>query len=140
MFDKPLLDFALPITLLFASLLAIIFIALSVVVVRGRFIHRVSIGAGGKLPLERAMRIHANFAEYIPLALILLGLLEISGHRPGFLYALGTVLVVSRILHIVGMSLPKAPNPFRMFGMFGTWGVILVQAVAGLVATLASAG
>lgn len=132
MFDKPLLDIALPITLLFASVLALIFLALSVVVVRGRFLHRVSIGAGGKLPLERAMRIHANFAEYVPLALILLGLLEISGHRPGFLYALGTVLVVARILHIVGMSLPKAPNPFRMFGMLGTWGVLLVEALAGL--------
>lgn len=132
MFDKSLLDVALPITLLFASLLALIFLALSVVVVRGRFIHHVSIGAGGKLPLERAMRIHANFAEYTPLALILLGLLEISGHRPDFLYALGTVFVMARILHIIGMSLRKAPNAFRMFGILGTWLVILVQAIAGL--------
>src|SRR5690606_35232509 len=64
----------LPITLAFASLNALIFIFLSILVVRGRFKERVSVGAGGKTSLELKIRAHGNFAEYVPLALFLLAL------------------------------------------------------------------
>ena len=54
----------------YAALLALLFIALSIRTIRARRAHKVAIGTGGHAAVERAMRVHANFAEYVPLALL----------------------------------------------------------------------
>lgn len=126
----------LPITLAFASLNALIFIFLSILVVRGRFKERVSVGAGGKTSLELKIRAHGNFAEYVPLALFLLALLEVNDQPQALLCILGTALTVGRISHAIGLRTPVAPNPFRFVGTLLTWVVITVAAVMGLYLTL----
>ena len=61
---------------IYAAPLAFLYIALAINVIRLRFKHRVSLGAGEVPKLERAIRAHGNFAEYVPFALLLIGLSE----------------------------------------------------------------
>jgi len=60
----------MPITALYAGLLAPLFILLSIRVIDVRRTARISIGHGDDPELLRRMRVHANFAEYAPFALI----------------------------------------------------------------------
>jgi len=66
------------ITSTYAAILAIVFVVLSVRVVMQRCAVQVSLGDGGNLSLLRRQRAHANFAEYVPLALILMALTELA--------------------------------------------------------------
>lgn len=122
---------ALPITLATASVCAFMFVALSARVVRDRFRHRVTLGDGGKPELIADIRAHANFAEYVPLALILLGLLEQAGASRTALIAYGVLLVAFRAAHVIGIPM-KAPNPYRAVGAAGTFGLLIVAGVYGL--------
>ncbi len=63
----------------YAALLALLFMVLSVRVMRERGRARVAIGTGGNIALERRIRVHGNFAEYVPLALLLLAFMELRG-------------------------------------------------------------
>lgn len=84
----------MPITALYASLLALLFVALSVRVIGLRRLSGVALGDGGKADLMRRMRVHANFAEYVPLALVLLGFAESLGTPSPFLHLLGLTLLL----------------------------------------------
>jgi uncharacterized membrane protein YecN with MAPEG domain len=67
------------ITPFYAALLALLYVGLAVRVIQLRRSERVALGDGGRQSLQRATRVHANFAEYVPLALILLVLAELTG-------------------------------------------------------------
>jgi uncharacterized membrane protein YecN with MAPEG domain len=101
----------------YAAALGLLFALLSVrsLLLRRRL--RVALGDGGNEQLLRATRAHANFAEYAPLALLLLVLAEQAG-APGLaLHALAASLVLGRALHAWGISrVPERP-PYRVAGM-----------------------
>ncbi len=65
------------ITPAYAAIFAFIFVALSVRTLRLRRQLRVAIGYGNEPKLERAARAHANFAEYVPISILLIYFLEI---------------------------------------------------------------
>lgn len=124
----------LPVTLANACILSLIYLALVVRVGQGRFLHKVALGDGGNPDMLVRMRTHANFAEYVPLILILMGLIETSNGNLLILTAMGVLLVIFRILHALGMPRP-APNFLRASGAGGTmlllaglalWGLFLV--------------
>lgn len=119
------------IVLLYAGALALLLVALSLNVVRLRWKHRVGIGTGNVEELECAARAQANFAEYVPLALLVLALLEASGLAGWSVHALGLALLVGRLLHAVGLSGSSGPSRARQIGILLTW---LVLVVGGLVA------
>ena len=48
----------------YAAALALIFVGLSIRVIRGRGLHRVNLGSGGVDDMERRIRAHGNFAEH----------------------------------------------------------------------------
>lgn len=136
----------LPVTLAASGFLGVILIALSLNVVAARANAKVSIGDGaaevirlGKEAsaprLQIAIRSHANFAEYVPLALILIGGLEAAGAAHWLVKLLAILLVVGRIGHPIGMMRP-APNPFRAGGVLLTWLVIGWAAVEALTIAL----
>jgi uncharacterized protein len=110
-------DSAVPIVSLYASLLALVFVALSVRTLRLRRQLRIPVGDGGNPALLRAMRAHGNFAEYVPLSLLLIGLLEHSGVRPWWIHGLGLSLLVGRLVHAVGVSRVKERYMYRVVGM-----------------------
>jgi uncharacterized membrane protein YecN with MAPEG domain len=120
------------ITLLYASILALLLLVLTLRVVYLRRTLLVALGAGEHRRLEKAIRAHANLVEYVPLALILMALLEQQGAPPWQLHALGATLVVSRHLHAWGLSLHAGPSVGRIVGTTGTLLVLLAAGVLGL--------
>ncbi len=123
------------VTLLYASLLALLLLLLSwqVVVQRRRF--KVGVGTGGQEPLELAVRAHANFTEYVPLALLMLLVLELGAGVPVWLlHLLGVMLVVGRAMHgLLGLNRGAGASPGRFYGTLLTWLMLLMSAVAGLI-------
>ncbi|MBV2129265.1 MAPEG family protein [Arsukibacterium indicum] len=117
-------------TALYAGILAILFIVLSIRVITRRNQYQVAIGSDGQILLERAIRVHANFAEYVPFALLLMFLAEYSGLAPLYLHILGVALLVGRLSHAYGVSQQQEPLKFRVFGMILTFTVLLLAALA----------
>ena len=83
------------VTPLFASIFALMYLYLSFGVIKFRLKHQVSLGTGEHSDLEKAMRTHGNFAEYVPLCLILLFLLENLTLSTNLAFWLGCLLLVS---------------------------------------------
>jgi hypothetical protein len=113
----------LPITALFAALLTGLYLALCFRVIGQRRAHRIALGTGHPA-LERAYRAQANFAEYVPLGLILLGLLEGLGAPGALVVALGLALAAGRGLHAFGISQEPEVLRLRVTGMMLTFGML----------------
>lgn len=120
---------SLEITALYAALLGLLFILLSARVSKYRLRGHVSLGDGNVAELGQAIRAHGNFAEYVPLALILLGLLEALGATMIMVHALGATLLLGRILHAYGMSQPNAVHSARKLGIVLTWLMIVAASL-----------
>ncbi len=119
-------------TMHYAGLFGLLFLALSLWVSMGRARFRVHHGDGGHQSLNRRIRAHANFAEYVPMALILIGLAEMAGTGAAAVRWLLIVLLVARIAHPFGMTAPEAsPRQFalRAPAMLATWAVLGYAAV-----------
>jgi uncharacterized membrane protein YecN with MAPEG domain len=114
-----------PITALYAALAGLMVLVLATLVVRGRWRHRVSLGTGTEPAMERAVRVHANFVEYVPLALLLMLLAELNGAAALLLHAAGVLLLASRVLHAYGLSRVSGRSFGRFYGTAGTWLTIL---------------
>lgn len=109
------------ITLLYAGLLGLLFLLLSFWVVKRRAQFKVMIGEGEAPELLAAIRTHGNFAEYVPLILLLMALCELAGAGALWLHLGGGMLLAGRMLHAIGMQIPKAPNLPRLFGTLLFW-------------------
>lgn len=107
---------ALPATLATAGMLGLVYLILSVRVIQGRYRHRVALGDAGNPELAALIRAHGNFAEYVPLLLVLMALVEVSGGPLVPLAGCGAALVAARVAHAVGMAIPRVPNPWRAVG------------------------
>jgi uncharacterized membrane protein YecN with MAPEG domain len=107
----------LMITSLYAALLTLLFVFLTVRTVSLRNKFRISIGDGSQPLLLRATRAHANFAEYVPLALLLIFFVEMHGAMAWLVHALGLALLVGRSLHAFGISQMAGKLQFRIMGM-----------------------
>jgi uncharacterized membrane protein YecN with MAPEG domain len=120
------------ITLLFASLHVVLLLCLLVPISRHRYRLRIGIGDGGDAALLRKIRVHANFIEYAPLALLMLGLLELSGLAAAWLWSLGAALLLGRVMHAVGFSRKSGYSFGRFYGTALTWLVLVAMVLAGL--------
>lgn len=87
------------VTPVYAAVPGLIFVALSIRTISMRRRHRVAVGDGGNAELRRAMRVHANFAEYVPLALLLIFFVEHDGTKTLLVHALCFALLSGRLLH-----------------------------------------
>lgn len=117
------------ITLLYAGLCAILVIFLAVRVVQWRFRHKIGLGDGGDRELQMRVRAHANAIENVPLALILLGGMELNGYNMVVIHGFGGVLVVSRMAHAWGLSHSSGTSKGRLFGSLFTWTLMVVMAL-----------
>ncbi len=96
------------ITLLYGGALALWFLVLSIRVIQGRSGKGgPSLGDGGDAMMQRRIRAHANFAEYVPLTLILIGFLEASGTAAWIVHGLGASLLVGRLMHGYAFAFTK---------------------------------
>ncbi len=120
------------ITPVIAAILTFLFIALSARVILMRGGSKILIGDGGDRTIQRRMRVHSNFAEYVPLALVLLLLLELQGVAPWLLWALGGMLVGGRVIHAYGVSQEPEPTRLRIAGMALTFTALAGSALGCL--------
>ena len=121
----------LPITLVTACVAALILIWLSFRVIGQRVKGEVLIGTGESEDLLFKVRTHGNFTEYVPLFLILLGLVEGGSGNATVLMAVAGIFIAARLLHIMGMG-SEANLTFRQLGMLGTFLSIATLSLYGL--------
>lgn len=117
------------ITALYAGLSGLLLLALAALVVARRRSAKIGIGVRDDRELERRVRAHGNASEYVPLALVLLLVAELSGLGSVWLHVAGIALVGSRVAHAFGLTRSAGTSPGRFVGTLGTWLVILALSV-----------
>ena len=120
--------------MIFASLFALMFVGLSIAVIRKRRALKIATGTGGSNEMEYAMRAHGNFAEYVPLALILLAGAELNNAPVWTIITIGTLLLIGRLLHAYGFlkSAKETHFKFRVSGMAVTFTSLILLALVNL--------
>ncbi|WP_380782553.1 MAPEG family protein [Sphingomonas sp. R86520] len=124
----------LPVTLTIAAAAAVVNLWLAFRIVPMRLKGNVLIGDDGNQRLQARMRAHANFTEYAPFILILIGLIELAGGSTTWLWIAGAVFVIARIAHAFGMDRTTSSAP-RAGGALVTWA--LMALLAGWALTIA---
>lgn len=121
----------LPITALYGSIMMIFALALSAKAGSFRGKSGISVLHGDPINMELAqrVRVHQNFLEYVPMAIILMGLLEINGGNTIFLHVFGVVLIIARYAHAIGLKHDNMGHTGRIIGAGGT---ALMSAAAAL--------
>lgn len=106
--------FFLPIALVTAGAAALLNFWLGLRVSRLRMSEKIMVGDGGNARLLARMRAQLNFAEYAPLVLILIALVELARGTQAWLWGVALLFIVGRVLHAFGMDGWK---PGRMIGI-----------------------
>lgn len=110
---------------LYSGILGLILIYLSYIVVGHRKKLGIGIGNGANNDLSRAIRVHANFIEYVPMALILLAVFVSNGGNSLVTHIMGSSLVIARLLHAYGLGKTINLSFGRLLGVILTWLVIV---------------
>ena len=119
-------------TSIIAAILTTIFVKLSFAVIGLRRKNKVGLGSGGYDDLERAIRAQGNFAEYVPIGLILIACLELNG-APWWLVILpGIALIIGRLIHAKGINEPPPNFSSRVLGMKFTFGTLITLVILNL--------
>ena len=121
----------LPITLTIAAAAALLNLWIAARAVAARYPQKILIGDGGNEVLAARMRAHANFNEYTPLFLILLGLIELAEGPMIWLWVVAILYILARILHVFGLDRTK-PNALRATGFMVSFVATLALAVYAL--------
>ncbi len=103
----------------YLAVLALIYAALAINVIRLRAGGRMPFGDGGDARLRNAIRAHGNFAEYVPIVALMVALLEMSGASPFRVHLWMAGLLLSRLLHPLGLAATPGSPQFRVFRIGG---------------------
>jgi uncharacterized protein len=127
MFDSSSLQSILPplITAPYAASLGFLFTLLSLRTLRLRRKLRIGLGDGGHPEMLRAIRVHANFAEYMPLCLGLMCLAELQAAPAWLMHAMGMALLIARLVHAYGLKQIEEKTKFRVIGVALTLSTLL---------------
>ena len=124
------------ITAFYLAILALIYAVLALQVARLRRDNLVLFGDAENAKLRTAIRVHANFIEYVPIITLLVALLEMSGMPPTRVHLLMGGLLLARLLHPMGMAARPGTwqfNAGRVGGILLTIAVLVAAAISGLV-------
>ncbi len=124
------------IIILYAGILGLMAVVLAAPagMLRGKL--GISIGDGGNPGLLLAMRRHGNFAEAVPILLIIIGYLEMNGVSATAIHSMGIVLVLSRVAHAIGLKADDIQNVLRGVGAGGTALLTVVASIWSIVVYL----
>ena len=124
----------IPTTLLYAALLAIfaLFLSFKAGSFRGKAGVSILYGEPANMELAQKVRVHQNFLEYVPMILILMGAIELSGGSPVYLHVVGVALIIARIAHALGLKHDNMAHIGRLIGAGGTALIMLVSALYAL--------
>lgn len=112
---------------LYSAIMALMMMLLSFNVILRRRSLGVAFGHGGHDPLERAIRVHGNFTEFVPLALILMFLAEDAGTMRWVIHVMGMLLILARLCHAWGLT--HGRMAFRALGVVLTM-IVLTSGAA----------
>ncbi len=117
------------ITAFYAALLGLFFVFLSFRVIGWRRLKSVELGHGEDSELLRRMRVHANFAEYVPFTLLLMAIGEsMTAPRP-LIHVVGLTLIAGRLMHAYGLSQTPHILRYRVGGMMLTFTALALSAI-----------
>jgi uncharacterized protein len=119
---------------IYAALLALYYIYLSFNVINVRRATQVALGDDENPQLQRVIRAHGNFIEYVPLAVILLFLAEYQGLASHYCHALGATILLGRVFHNLGIV--EKNLKYRQIGTIATFLTIVVSALIILLTRL----
>ena len=121
------------VSMITAGLLGLLLLFLGGYVIAGRVKFKIDLGDGGNEQMRQRMRAQANFVEYVPLALILIMLVETGTIGPGWLpVGMAAVLIVARLWHAQGLLSNPRTSAGRFVGTNLTALVILIGSVAAI--------
>jgi uncharacterized membrane protein YecN with MAPEG domain len=126
------------ITATYLALLALLYTVLAVQVGRLRQRDRALFGDNGSPQLRSAIRAHANFIEYVPIITLMVAMLEMSGLSAAWVHLFMGALLVSRLLHPLGMYAAPNTRQFQI-GRVGGITITVVLLLACAVTILARA-
>ncbi len=108
----------MPVTLMYAGVFALLAMALSfrAGMYRGKAGVSVLFGDPVNMDLAERVRVHQNFLEYVPLVLIMMGAIELSGGSRMFLFVAGDVLFLARLAHAYGLRHDNMNHWGRLVG------------------------
>jgi len=122
-----------PITPPYAAIFAVLFFLLSVRTLRLRRSLQIPVGDAGNPKTLRAMRVHSNFAEYVPLTLLLVSMPESVGGARASIHILCLTLLCGRLCHAYGVSQISEKFGYRVVGMALTFTALMGAALIILV-------
>ncbi|MCP4498724.1 MAG: hypothetical protein GY822_02005 [Deltaproteobacteria bacterium] len=117
----------------YAGLLGIFYVAISYVVTTHRHRTKVGLGISADEALQRAVRIHGNFSEYVPFALLLLAIAELNGFPSWGIHIFGGTLLFARIFHALGIHSSSGVSRNRWWGTALTFTVVSGLGVVNVV-------
>ncbi|MBT3306212.1 MAG: hypothetical protein HN377_06975 [Alphaproteobacteria bacterium] len=126
------------VTPLYASILAFVYVALTYNVIRNRYRFKVSLGDGGHTKLNRLIRGHGNFSEYVPISLLLMVIAELANTDKTIIHLIGVILLSGRLLHGYALALTDSNMFARRTGMILTIASIVMGAGTCLTIGLAA--
>ncbi|MGY0579906.1 MAG: MAPEG family protein, partial [Paraglaciecola chathamensis] len=122
-----------PITAFYGGLLGITFMYLSILVIQGRRSGKISLGDGGDNHFLGVIRAHANFAEYVPLILVLMLVAEINQAHVAVLHSAGVALLIGRLVHAYGLKHHSGASWQRVSGMLLTFIALIGLSIQNIV-------
>ena len=123
-------------TATYGAAIAIIYLGMSAYVISTRARTNVLLGDGGNQQMLLAIRRHGNFAEYAPIALLVMAFAEMLGMGALWLHVAGVLLIAGRIMHPFGLHIEEGGVAPRIAGTLSTMGAIVIPSVGILILAL----
>lgn len=127
------------VTVIYAALLGIFFVVLSsrVIALRGvRPLRWLAFNNYGEMALERSVRAHGNFVEYVPMVLILMYLAEVSDLSDLRLHITGLMLLIGRLMHGICFGFLRFSMPLRVGGTLLTLAALVNISISLLIISI----
>lgn len=121
-----------PVSALYAALLALLLVILMLAVIKLRRSLRIGLGDGGNRDLQQAIRAHGNAVECVPMFLVMLALFELNHGSVLLLHLFGAAFLAVRVLHAWGLYSSGGTSTGRVAGTAGTIGILIALAIANL--------
>lgn len=118
----------------YAGILVLIYVSLSFYVIKGRFQNRVSLGDNNVPDMQKRIRVHGNFAEYVPLAVFMIFITEVLmaetwSFADPVIHMLCIMLLIGRVSHVWGFLNVEGTSLWRAGGMILTFLVLIITAL-----------